>query len=126
MKSSVFRSLFILYCMTIVISCHTKNTPIQDLTGLTEEVKSNYNDYSDEDWQAFAEEYQIIEQELEQYYDQYSDEEKKEIGRLKGICLAYITKYSVKNFQKNMEDAFKEVEGIVEGFSDVIKESTED
>lgn len=81
MKTSVFRFLFISCCMTIFISCHTKNTPIQDLTELTEEIKSNYNDYSDEDWQAFAEEYQIIEQELEQY----SDEEKKEISRLKGI-----------------------------------------
>lgn len=107
-------------------SCQSKNTPLQHLAELTEDVKSNYNNYSDEDWQAFAEEYQIIEQDLEQHQDQYTDEKKKETGRLKGVCLAYITKYSIKNFQKNMENTLKEVECLVKDFSGVIEESIKD
>ena len=59
---------------------------------LTEDVKANYNDYTEEDWKSFTQEYELITQELEEYRDQYSDEEKKEIGRLKGECYVYITK----------------------------------
>ena len=44
------------------------------------------------------------------------DEELKEIGRLKGIYLAQLTKYSIKSFKNGLEDAMKEAEGIMEGF----------
>ena len=112
------------FCIACLCSCHSKQGPINDLADLTEDVKANYENYTEEDWNAFAEEYELIEQELEEYQDQYSDEEKKEIGRLKGKCLAYITKYSVKSFKNSMDNALKEAEGIFEGFSDALNEET--
>ena len=50
----------------------------------------------------------------------------KEIGRLKGICLAQFTKYSIKSFKNGLEDAMKEMEGIMEGFTQGLKDIDEE
>lgn len=121
-------SVLVLSCIfTICItSCHSRTTPIDNLADLTEDVKANYQDYTEEDWNTFAQEYELIEQELEEYKDQYSDQEKKEIGRLKGECYAYITKYAIKTLRNNVEDAIKEAEGMIEGFTNAFQEGNED
>lgn len=99
-----------------IISCNSKQTPINRLEELTEDVQQNASGYTEEDWQSTAEELELIESEIEQYKDEYTDEELKEIGRLKGIYLAQLTKYSIKSFKNGLEDAMKEAEGIMEGF----------
>ena len=121
----VLGSILLFICLISLSSCHSKETPINRLTELTEDVKANYKTYSEEDWELFAEELEMIEQDLEQYIEEYTDEEKKEIGKLKGFCLGYATKYSVNNFKKNMENVVKEMEGIIEGFTDAFGEDVE-
>lgn len=109
----------LILCLT---ACKSKQTPIDHLQDLTEEVKTNYENYTEEDWRAFSQEYELIEQELEEYNGQYSAEEKKEIGKLKGACHAYMTKYSIKNLKNKMEHAINEAQGWAEGFTDAIGE----
>ena len=48
---------------------------------------------------------------------EYTEEELKEIGRLKGLCLAQITKNSVHSFKNQLQDLMKEAEGLFEGFT---------
>lgn len=112
-----FLTSFILCAMLslCMMSCHSKQTPINRLEELAEEVQQNASDYTEEDWQSAANEIELIEVEIEQYEDEYTDEELKEIGRLKGIYLAQLTKYSIKSFKNELEDAMKESEGIIEG-----------
>lgn len=119
-------SIILFLCVISLSSCHSKESPIKNLTELTEDVKANYENYSEDDWQSFAEELEMIEHDLEQYIEEYTDEEKKEIGKLKGICLGYAAKYSVNNFKNNMENVMKEMEGIIEGFTDAFREGVED
>lgn len=102
-------------CVLCMIACNSKQTPINRLEELAEEVQQNASDYTEEDWQSAANEIELIEVEIEQYEDEYTDEELKEIGRLKGIYLAQLTKYSIKSFKNELEDAMKESEGIIEG-----------
>lgn len=99
-----------------MMSCHSKQTPINRLEALIEDVQQNAYEYTEENWQSTADEIELIECEIEQYKDEYTDEELKEIGRLKGIYLAQLTKYSIKSFKNGLEDAMKEAEGIMEGF----------
>ena len=62
--------------------------------------------------------YSAIEEELAKY--EYTDEELKEIGRLKGKCMGYLTKQSLKNLEKQIKDLTKELEGGIEGFLEVL------
>ena len=111
--SYVTCALFVL----CAIGCHSKQTPINKLENFTEEIQNKAQDYTEEDWKASAEELEQIEKEIEQYKSEYTDEELKEIGRLKGICLAQFTNHSFKTFKNGLEDAMKEAEGLIEGFS---------
>lgn len=116
----IFKIAGSLLCLSMICftSCRSKTTPIEDLANLTEDVKVNGKSYSEKDWQVFTEDLELIDQELQQYREEYTDEEKKEIGRLKGTCLGYLTMHSAKKVKTKMEDALKEADGIVEGFSD--------
>ena len=111
--SYVTCAIFVL-CM---IGCKSKQTPINKLENLTEEIQEKAQNYTEEDWKATAEELELIENEIEQYKSEYTDEELKEIGRLKGKCLAQFTKYSIKAFSNGVKDVMKEAEGLLEGFT---------
>lgn len=113
-------------CVLFMISCNSKQTPINNLVELAEELQTNASEYTEEDWQTTADELELIENEIEQYKSEYTDEELKEIGRLKGICLAQFTKYSIKAFKNGLDDAMKEVEGIMEGFTQGLKDIEEE
>ena len=99
------------------MSCNSKQTPMNRLANLTEEIQKNAQDYTKEDWKAFAEELELIENDMDQYMSEYTDEELKEIGRLKGICFAQFTKHSIKTFKNGLENVMKEAEGLIEGFT---------
>lgn len=62
--------------------------------------------------------YSAIEKELAKH--EYTDEELKEIGRLKGKCMGYLTKQSLKDLEKQIKDLTKELEGGIEGFLEVL------
>lgn len=115
-QTSIF--CIVVLFISCMVSCKSKQTPINQLKDLVEDVRTNSQNYTDEDWHSFSEKYKLIEQQLNEYKDQYTDEEKNEIDRLKGVCLAYIAKYSIKSFGNQMYDAIKETKGLIEGFTD--------
>ena len=57
--------------------------------------------------------YSEICQTIERY--DYSDEELREIGKLKGRCLAKFSKHAFDEGTKGMHDAFIELGGALEG-----------
>lgn len=118
---------FCIFTMLILClaACHSKLTPIDKLEELAEDVRQNASDYTEEDWQYTAEELELIESEIEQYKNEYTDEELKEIGRLKGIYLAQLTKYSLKSFKNGLENAIKEAEGVIEGLQQGFEDTEE-
>ncbi len=119
MSNNVFYVLTIAFFMLLsscLSACSTKQGAIANLADLTEEVQANGSNYSEDDWNAVAEELAAIESEIEQYREEYTDEELKEIGRLKGVLLAQYTKYSVQSIKDGVENAMKEAEGLIDGF----------
>ena len=118
--------LLCIICVLCMIACNSKQTPINRLEELSEELQANASEYTEEDWKTTADELELIESDIEQYKEEYTDEEIKEIGRLKGICLAQFTKYSIKSFQNGLEDAMKEMEDIMEGFTQGLKDIDEE
>lgn len=101
-------------------SCETSKTPVEHLSSLVEEVEDKYDEFTDEDWENIASEYEKIEEELSKY--DYTDEELKEIGKMKGKVLAKMAKSAVKDFSKQIEDWSKQIEGGLEGFFEELNE----
>lgn len=120
--NKIYSSILILFVSLFISSCDSKETPINELDDLTEEISENSKEYSDEDWEEAALQYQQIEADLEKYHSEYSDEELKEIGKKKGKCLAFFAKRSAKNLKDNMEDLMHEASGIIEGFTEGLNE----
>lgn len=89
---------------------------------MVDDMKANSSSYSDDDWEAKAQEFQQLEEDFEANKGEYTDEELKEIGRQKGICLAYFTKHAAKCFKESMEDAMHEATGLIEGFTEGLSE----
>lgn len=100
-----------------MMGCKSKHSPVNRLEYLTVEIQENAQNYTKEDWVTLIEELELIESEIEQYKSEYTDEELKEIGRLKGQCLAQFTKYSMETFKNGLIDVLKEAEGLIEGFT---------
>lgn len=99
-------------------SCDSSQSAINDLETLLHEIESNYQSYTEEDWENMSLSYSAIEEELAKH--EYTDEELKEIGRLKGKCIGYLTKQSLNDLEKQIKDLTKELEGGIEGFLEVL------
>lgn len=111
------KNIVLMFALIIgLISCNSKQTPINDLSDLSEEIKDDGAEYSQDDWEKAAQEFEMIAQELKRYKSEYTDEELREIGRLEGICLAYFTKQSLHTLNNDIKNAIKETEGIWDGF----------
>lgn len=120
--NKIYSSIIILLTSLFISSCNSKETPINNLDDLTEEIAENNEEYSDADWQDAALQYEQIEADLEEHRSEYSDEELQEIGKKKGKCLVFFAKHASKDFKENMKDAVNEVAGILEGFTEGLKE----
>jgi hypothetical protein len=57
-----------------------KQTPLQELENLTEDIRIHHAEYSTADWKEVYARYEQISAEMENY--QYSPEEAKKIGKL--------------------------------------------
>lgn len=104
-----------------VVSCDSPQNAIRDLESLLNEIEANYQYYSDEDWDYITMRYDAIEEKLSTY--QFTDEELKEIGRMKGKCLGYMTQESINNLEEEIRIFSKELEGGIEGFLEIFNNS---
>lgn len=118
MKNALFTLVALLFLG--FVSCDSSQSAVRDLEMLLNEIEANYQSYSEEDWEDMLMSYYAIEEELAKH--EYTDEELKEIGRIKGRCLGYLTKQSVKDLEKQLKDLSKEIEGGIEGLLEVLSD----
>lgn len=115
MKKIVYLFVGIFFCY-LMVSCDSKQDPINELNNLAEEIEANGNNYTEEDWNNISNEIEEIDSELEKY--QYTDEEQKEIGRLKAkLSYDIAIKYGTKKAKQLFNQAF----GAADFFSDESK-----
>mgnify|MGYP003450679053 FL=1 len=119
---------YLFICLTFALvfsftSCDSSQSAINDLEVLLQEIETNYQTYTEEDWENMSLSYSAIEEELAKH--EYTDEELKEIGRLKGKCMGYLTKQSIKDLEKQIKDLTKELEGGIEGFLEALSDANE-
>lgn len=109
-----------------VASCSTKQTPIDRLTQLSEQLDKSDAKYSEEEWVALGSELEEIEEEIQKNKSQYTEEELQEINRLKGKCLGKLAKKAANDFAGEIGNFLKESEGMLDGFMNEINKGKEE
>lgn len=109
-KNFIIMAAFLLSFM----ACQNAETPVNRLSSLANQIEENGENYTEQDWEDIAVEYEQIKEELSEY--EYSDEELKEIGRLKGKISAMMAKEALRDFSRELENMGKQIEGGIDGF----------
>lgn len=99
----------------LLAACSTKQTPIDDLRDLSEELTQHGAAYTQEDWQSAAKTYEDIEKDLARY--DYTDAELQEIGKLKAKCGIAFAHAALGNVGEYLHDFGMEMKGAVEEVS---------
>lgn len=115
----------LLICVSMMMllglgACDPAQSAVKDLESLVNDIKTNSQSYTAEDWAEVEASYSEIETELAKY--EYSDADLEKIGELKGKYIGYKTKQSIEDFGKQLKDSAKELEGGIQGFLDAISD----
>lgn len=106
---------FLFICAFLLMACATREErQIKSLQQFTVELKTNSDCYTDEQWQHAINEYEQITESLKG--GRYTDDERREIGKLKGQCLAIFAQYAIGTYEREIKGATSELEGALEGF----------
>ena len=123
MKTKICTFLFL--CSLILVACATREElQIKSVQRFTVELKTNSDRYTDEQWQQSINEFERITESLKS--GRYTDEERREIGKLKGQCLAVYAQYALGAYGRELKGAAHELEGSLEGLLDAFNVDSEE
>jgi GTPase involved in cell partitioning and DNA repair len=107
-------------CILLLISCSDEKTDtLNDLEAITEELTTKSADYTQEDWDIAENQFGLICEKLDQY--EFTDEQLKHIGKLKGQCVAIITRKKTSVIKNSLHRLGQEAEGFIYGLKDGLK-----
>ena len=123
MNKKIYQIITILLVI-FVTACNSKNKPIDQLRSLNENLSENMANFSEDDWEDVAGEFEEILEDIAEHRSEYSEAELREIGRLEGQCVAKISKAYMEALSDEIEGANNVLGGFMEGFkeSDLDKE----
>ena len=106
----------ILLLVLLLFSCSVgKQSPIDQLEKLTEDIREHHEEYSTADWKEAYARYEQIAADMENY--QYTNEEAEKFGQLEGECAGYFMKSAVMS----LDGLGSEIKGFMEGFDKSMK-----
>ena len=112
----------VLFVISVVIltSCDKQQGVIEDYTALVEEIETDGENFTEQDWEDFSQRCENVETEMQQY--SFDKEQKKEIRKLQGRMAAAIGKHSGTLLKNAAKDAIEKIEAFSEGFMEGINE----
>jgi len=100
-----------------LFSCSVgKQSPIDQLEKLTEDIREHHEEYSTADWKEAYARYEQIVADMENYL--YTNEETEKIGKLEGECVGYFMKSAVKS----LDGIESEIKGFFDGLNKTLDE----
>lgn len=106
----------IFWLSMLFVSCNPSQTALNDLQKFTERIEQKSSGWSEAEWDDALMYYSEICETIER--NEYSDQEIREIGKLKGRCIAQFAKHSLHEGTRDMHDVFIELGGAIEGLLD--------
>lgn len=119
MKKKNTLALLGMAAMLLLSSCATKQSAVNDLRALQQDIETSGAFYSLKDWKKAAQNYAKINKKIYKHYSDYSAQELEEIGRINGECVASFAKGAAQNVGSKAIGAASLIKGIIDG----VKES---
>lgn len=110
----------IMMVLLLVCSCSREESLLSDYRDLAKELKENSADYTEQDWENLAANYQKLEEKAERC--KFSPDQKKELNKLRGQCVAYLFKAVTKQSAEKVIETINDMSDMVEGFNEALKE----
>lgn len=104
----------------ILTSCDKQQGVIEDYTALVEEIETDGENFTEQDWEDFSQRCENVETEMQQY--SFDKEQKKELRKLQGRMAAAIGKHGGTILKNAAKDALEQIEAFSEGFMEGINE----
>ena len=98
----------------------TDTIPVTDECDL-QDIQRNGSTYTVEEWKEVKAKYDKIDSRMGKY--EYTAEEYREIGELKGKCVAYFAKGVATNVANKLGNVANQLKGVVEGVKSVVEET---
>ncbi len=115
MKAKV---LLMTMCIALLCACTTKDErSLNQFRRFTTNLQQKSSSYTDTDRQKSLDKYEKITEGISN--GRYTDEERREIGKLKGQCIAIYAQYPLGIYENELKGATNELEGAIEGFLDI-------
>ena len=118
MKKLLFILAFIFTSATIFAN------PVEKLKKLADKVEKEHKSYDEEDWEKIKSECNRLEKEFEK--KERSTEELKDFARQKGRINGYLTKKTLNNWGKKVEEYANELGGSIDGFFESVENMIDD
>lgn len=124
MKSKLLKTtLILLAILTISLPGYgiiwNKNSYIKEFSSFIAEVKKEYKDYNDKQWEKADKKFDFYsKQKFKQYKDDFTEGDLEIINKLRGKYTAFKLKKESKELLKNIKDGFNQVKGAVEELKD--------
>lgn len=118
MRVQTCKYIFLMVLMSLVFSCSSKQSPINDLEQLCVDLEKHSRDFSENDWKEVQAKMEVIDDALSNY--DYSASEKQYIDKLKGKYLGYLVKVKVLKTIKFIEELPSKIPSATQGFLEVL------
>jgi len=99
----------------VLTSCNTQTRAISQLRSLTNEIETNGQYYDKSDWEAVYADYEEINGRINQ--QKLTTEQRKELGQLKGRCVASFLKSAAQTVKNAITEGSGILEGIINGLT---------
>lgn len=99
----------LLCILTAFLSCDSRQSAIDDLSTLVEDIRVNGKDYTAEQWADAVAIYEQVIEELDEH--EFTREEKEQISKLKGEYMAALAEWQVEEKFGVVKDLFNQFSG---------------
>jgi len=107
---------FLLILLTLWGATSSPTASIAQLEKFTTYVETNYEDWSNAEWDKASQSYSLIKKDLKNY--QFTDEQLQKIGRYQGRCTVVFSKHKVENAGETLKKTVTKIGGFFEGIGE--------
>lgn len=109
----------LLLLAAVLTSCSTERRALSQMRGLTYDIETKGQYYTNEDWKEAYEEYKRIDDKMD--VKKLNDEQQKEYGELQARCLTSFAKCKVETVIDSIKSYLNQGAGFLKGIMDLFK-----
>ncbi len=106
-------AMIVMASLTAFTSCTTKQSALNQMQNLANDIRDNGSYYTVKDWESAVEDFWSIRKKIAKY--DYTPAERKQIGELESQCARYMAKGIKDGAVNGIMGVASEIKGILDG-----------